>query len=393
MNSRQFGKLASVSLDGYAYAQPLYVPGVGISGQGTHNVVYVATEHDSLYAIDADTGAVLWKDSFINPAAGVTTVPSSDVRTYDIVPEIGISGDPVIDGTTDTLYLVAKTKEVVNGVDHYVQRLHAIDITSGAEKFGGPVVIADTSYNGSTYTYNSGPSVAGTGAGSVNGMVTFNALRQSQRMALTESNGIIYIAWSSHSDIGPYHGWIIGYNATSLALSAVFNANPNGSDTGIWEGQGRLDVDSSGDIYFETGNGTFDTTLNAAGFPDDGDYGDSFVKIAPDSSTASNPNINGWGLKVVDYFTPSNQASLNAADEDLGAGGPLLLPASAGDAAHPNLLIGAGKEGKIYLIDADNMGHYNAEHRPGRPGDVRQFHRRLVRNPRLLQRHILLRRR
>ena len=326
VNSTQFGKLASVSLDGYAYAQPLYVPSVAVSGQGTHNVVYVATEHDSLYAIDADTGAVLWKDSFINPAAGVTTVPSGDVASSDISPEIGISGAPVIDGATNTLYLVAKTKEVGGGIDHYVQRLHAIDITSGAEKFGGPVVIANTSYNGSSYTYNSGPSVAGNGAGSVNGVVTFNALRQNQRMALTEAHGNIYIAWSSHGDKGPYHGWIVGYNATNLGLAAVFNADPNGSDTGIWEGQGRFSVDSGGDLYFETGNGTFDTTLNCAGFPVNGDYGDSFVKIAPDSSTASNPNINGWGLKVVDYFTPWNQASLSAADGDLGSGGPLLLP-------------------------------------------------------------------
>ena len=143
--------------------------------------MYVATEHDSLYAIDADTGAILWKDSFINPAAGVTTVSTSDVGTMDITPEMGISGDPVIDPNTDILYLVAETKQVVGGVNHFVQKLHAIDITSGAEEFGGPVVIADTSWNGSTYTYNSGPSVAGTGAGSVNGVVTFNALRQNQR--------------------------------------------------------------------------------------------------------------------------------------------------------------------------------------------------------------------
>ena len=288
VNPTQFGKLASVALDGYAYAQPLYVPGVAISGLGTHNVVYVATEHDSLYAIDADTGAILWKDSFINPAAGVTTVSTSDVGTMDITPEMGISGDPVIDPNTDVLYLVAATKQVVGGVNHFVQRLHAIDITSGAEEFGGPVVIADTSWNGSTYTYNSGPSVAGTGAGSVNGVVTFNALRENQRLALTEVNGNIYIGWSSHADIAPYHGWILGYNATSLALTAVFNADPNGTDSGIWEGEGRIAVDSNGDMYFETGNGTFDTTMNAAGFPINGDYGDSFVKIAP---TRARPRI------------------------------------------------------------------------------------------------------
>ena len=172
----------------------------------------------------------------------------------------------------------------------------------------------------------------------------------------------------------------------------MFNADPNGSDAGIWEGEGRLSVDSSGDIYFETGNGTFDTTLNAGGFPINGDYGDSFMKIAPDSSTASNPNINGWGLKVVDYFTPSNQASLNAVDADLGAGGPLLLPDSAGDAAHPHLLIGAGKEGKIYLIDRDNMGHFdpNTDHVVQETGA--ELHRRFVRDRGVLRRDVLLRR-
>jgi len=364
VNPTQFGKLHSVALDGAAYAQPLYVPGVAVGGQGTHNVTYVATEHDSLYAIDADTGALLWKDSFINSGAGVTTVPSGDVNSTDIVPEIGISSTPVIDGGTGTLYLVAKTKEVVGGVNHYVQRLHAIDITSGAEKLGGPAVIADTSYSGGNYTFNSGPSVAGTGAGSVGGVVHFNALRQSQRIALTEANGNIYMAWASHGDNGPYQGWVVGYNASTLALSAVFNAAPNGSDAGIWESQGRLSVDSGGNIYLESGNGTFDTTLNAQGFPAKGDYGDSFVKIAPDSSTPANPNINGWGLKVVDYFTPSNQAALSGGDADIGSGGPLLLPDSAGSAAHPHLLVGGGKEGRIYLIDRDNMGHFdpNADH-------------------------------
>jgi hypothetical protein len=364
VNTAQFGKLATVPLDGAVYGQPLYVPGVSISGQGVHNVVYVATERDCLYAIDADTGAVLWKDSFIDPVAGITTVPTGDVDAYDILPEIGITSTPVIDAATGALYLVAETKDVVDGVDHYVQTLHAIDITSGAEALGGPVVIADTSYDGSTYTYNSGPSVAGDGAGSINGVVTYNTLRQNQRSALTLADGNVYIASASHGDNDPYHGWIIGYSATTLALTAVFNADPNGSDAGIWESGGGLAVDSSGDLYFETGNGTFDTTPNAAGFPIDGDYGDSFVKVAPDSSTPADPNINGWGLKVVDYFTPSDQATLNDVDEDLGSGGPMLLPASAGDTAHPNLLIGAGKEGTIYLIDCDNMGHYdpNGDH-------------------------------
>ena len=203
VNSSQFGKLASVPLDGAVYAQPLYVPGVAVSGQGIHNVVYVATEHDSLYAIDADTGAVLWQDSFIDPAAGITTVPDTDVGANDIEPEIGITSTPVIDPATGTLYVVAQTKDVVDGVDHYVQTLHAIDLGSGAEKLGGPVVIADTSYNGTTYTYNSGPSVAGDGDGSVNGVVTTTPCGRTSGSALTLADGNVYIASAPTASTAP----------------------------------------------------------------------------------------------------------------------------------------------------------------------------------------------
>ena len=181
VNSTDFGKLFKTPLDGQVYAQPLYADNVDITvgpSPGLHNVVYVATEHDSLYAIDASSGQILWHDSFINPSAGVTTVPSNDVNTTDITPEIGITGTPVIDPTTNTLYLDAKTKDVHGGNHHYVQRLHAIDITSGAEKLGGPITIADTIFNGGGYSYVSGPYVFGSGDGSVNGRITFNALRQ-----------------------------------------------------------------------------------------------------------------------------------------------------------------------------------------------------------------------
>jgi hypothetical protein len=373
VNSTDFGKLFATSVDGQVYAQPLYIPGVQISSgpaQGVHNAVYVATQHDSLYAIDAQNGSVLWKDSFLTgpylPAgAVVTTVPNSDVGSSDINPEIGITSTPVIDTTTNTLYLTAKTKEVYGGNTHYVYRLHAIDITNGNEKFGGPVVIADTISNDlSTYTYVRGPSVAGTGDGNVSGVITFNALRQMQRAAITLINGTIFLGFASHGDNDPYHGWVLGYNASTLQLNAVFNTSPNGSRAGIWQGGGRLaaEMDSNGhvDLYFETGNGTFDTTLNSAGLPINGDYGDSFVKIQTDNSTAKNPNINGWGLHVADYFTPYNEADLNSHDEDLGSGAPILLPASAGTTAHPNLLIGSGKQGTIYVIDRDNMGHFNS---------------------------------
>ena len=359
VNVTTFGKLFASNTDGQIFSQPLYMNGLTIGGQ-VHNVVFVTTEHDDVYAFDADTGAQLWYTTFLT-SSNVTSVPSTDVDSQDITPEIGITGTPVIDGTTGTLYVVAATKEIVAGVTHYVQRLHALDVTTGNEKLGGPVVIGDTTYDGTNYGYVSGPSVQGTGDGSVNGVVTFNALREFQRPALTLSNGVVYMEFASHSDNGPYHGWILGYNATTLALTAAFNLTPNGGLGGVWEAGGQMVIDSSGYMYVSTGNGTFDTTLNAQGFPINGDYGDSFVKLAVDPTTsATNQNINGWGLKVVDYFTPFNEASLNSVDKDLGSGGLLLLPPSAGSAAHPNLLVGAGKEGRIYLVDTSNMGHYNA---------------------------------
>lgn len=391
VNSTSFGKVFTTAVDGQVYAQPLYVSGVTTTAgaqPGVHNVAYVATQHDTLYAIDADTGVVLWQDSFLvaSPALTgpgqtvvVSTVSSTDVNSTDITPQIGITGTPAIDPATGFLYLVAKTRQVVNGNTgnpHYVQTLYKVNIASGA--FTG-AVIADTSYASATntYSFNSGPSVAdpagnGDGAVSVNGQPTiiFNSLRQLQRAAITLSNGKVYVAFASHGDNIPYHGWILGYDEGTLAPTAVFNANPDGDDTGIWMGGGKIAIDPQGYMYVETGNGKFDTTLNAQGFPVNGDYGDSILKIAVDpASTAANPNINGWGLKVVDYFTPRDQSMLNAVDQDLGSGGPLVLPDTAGSvivgsATHPHLLIGAGKEGLIYVIDRDNMGHYdpNTDH-------------------------------
>jgi fibronectin type 3 domain-containing protein len=368
VNSSTFGKLVSTGVDGQVYAQPLYMPNLAITAParpGTHNVVFIATEHDGLYAIDANTGSILWQDSFINPANGVTTVSSRDVNTNDIFPEIGITGTPVIDPATNTLYVDVLTKEISGGATHFVTRLHAIDITNGADKDGGPVTIADTIYDGANYTYVSGPSVKGTGDGNINGVITFNALRQLQRPALSLVNGTIYIAYASNADNGPYHGWVLGYDAQTLQLKAVFNDSPNGGLGGIWMSGGRISSDRNGNLYLSTGNGTFDTTFDANGFPSLGDYGDSVVKLAVDpTSTAANPNINGWGLKVVDYFTPFDQQALASQDYDLGSGGLLLLPDSAGSAAHPHLMTAAGKEGRLYLIDRDNMGKYdpNTDH-------------------------------
>jgi fibronectin type 3 domain-containing protein len=225
---------------------------------------------------------------------------------------------------------------------------------------GAPVTIADTVFQNGTYTYVSGPTVNGSGEGSVNGQITYNGLRQNQRPGLALVNGRIYIASASHGDNDPYHGWILGYDAHTLALVAAFNDTPHGGEGGIWEAGGTLAADGQGNLYVITGNGTFDTTLDANGFPIFGDYSQSVLKLAVDpNSSPTNQNINGWGLHVVDYFTPFNQDILDHGDRDVGSGGPLLLPDEAGSSDHPHLLVAAGKEGRIYLIDRDNMGHYD----------------------------------
>lgn len=364
VNSAYFGKLYSTPLDGQAYAQPLNVSNVVIAtgpNAGAHEVVYVATENNSVYAIDAVQGNVLWSRNFNDAAAGVTPIPYRDVNTEDLSPVIGITGTPAIDPLTGTMYLVVRTKEVGSGMTHYVQRLYALDLATGVTKLGGPKVIADTIYQGGVYTYVSGPSVNGTGDGSINGKITFNALREHQRPALLLYNNTVYIAFASHGDNGPYHGWILGYDATNLQLKAAFNATPNGGLGGIWMAGGGISVDSQGFLYASTGNGTFDTQLDSNGFPIHGNYGNSILKLAIDTtSTSSNQNINGWGLKVVDYFTPNNEAQLSLSDLDLGSAGVLILPDSVGSAAHPHLLVTSGKEGKIYLLDRDNLGKFNA---------------------------------
>jgi fibronectin type 3 domain-containing protein len=362
VNSTNFGKLFSTSVDGQVYAQPLYVAGLNITtgaNQGIHNVVFVATQHDSLYAIDADNGLVLWRDALLHAVHGgtVTSVPNGDVNSSDITPEIGVTATPVIDAGAGLIFVEAKSKEVASDGTHYIHQLYVINVADGSFKTGSPVVIADSIGD----TYVSGPTVKGTGAGSSGGTVFFDALRQMERPGLTEANGNIYLAFASHGDNGPYHGWVLSYNASTLTLNGVFNTTPNGSEGGIWQSGGRLAVDASGNLYFETGNGTFDTSQTSSGMPLNGDYGDSFVKIAVDSTTnSSNQNVNGWGLKAVDYFTPFDQQNLNNGDLDLGSGGPMLLPDSVGSTAHPHLMVGAGKEGRIYLIDRDNMGHFSS---------------------------------
>jgi len=343
VNRDGFGRLFSQPVDGVIYAQPLYEPNVTIPNKGTHNVVYVATMHDSVYAFDADTNAgsnapPLWKTSFINPAARITAPTPGDASNPPSQPdcstfywEIGIVGTPVIDESSGTLFVVARTKEPLpppnSQILVQVQRLHALDITTGAERSNSPVVI--------------NASVPGTGDGSSGGMVSFNAMREVQRSSLLLAGGVVYISWASYCDFDPYHGWIIGYDAKTLNQVAVLNNTPNGNRGGIWMGQAGPAAAPDGTIYCITGNGSFDTT----GTPQN--FGDSFIKMTPGS------------LTVTDYFTPYNQANLASADEDLGSGGAMLLPDSVGSAAHPHLVVGCGKEGKIYLVDRDNMGHFN----------------------------------
>ena len=327
-----FGKLFACSIDAPAYAQPLWIANLNISG-GTHNVVFVATSHNTVYAFDADANPCMkyWSVSLMN--AGETYLNNADVNTTDIFPDIGIVGTPVIDAPSNTLYVVSKSK--TNGTSctpatSCFQRLHALSLVNGSEMSGSPVNIT------------SAISVPGTGDGSSGGNVTFNTLRQNQRPGLVLLNGVVYVAWASHGDNTPYHGWVIGYDKATLMRVATFNANPNGSDAGIWMSGGAPAADTSGNLYFLTGNGTFDANSGGS------DYGDSTVKL----STSG-------GLSVADYFTPTNQASLSAGDIDHGAGGAaILMDPAAGPVAH--LLIGGGKSGVLYLLSRDNMGGFSA---------------------------------
>jgi hypothetical protein len=329
-----FGRLFSCSVDAAIYAQPLWVANLTIGG-APHNVVFVATQRDTLYAFDADANPCVtyWKtgtngvNSLIPP--GETWVTSSDVGCADLVPDIGITGTPVIDPVTNTLYVVTKTKTIPGAPATYHQRLHALSILNGSEKFGGPTDIHAT--------------VPGNGNGSSGNppTVSFDPSLNGQRPALLLENGHVIISWASHCDFGPYLGWVMSYSANALAQEAVFNASPNGALSGVWMSGNGPAADAGGNIYFATGNGSWDGITN---------FGDSIVKLGP-------PSAGSFPAASFDYFTPINQDSLGGSgnDTDVGSGGLLLLPDIAG--AHPHVLVQAGKEGKIYLIDRDNMGH------------------------------------
>lgn len=345
VNVATFGKLFTQPVDGEVYAQPLIMSGVAIPGKGTHDVVFIATEHDSVYAFDADDAVEgnaepLWHRSFIDPAHGITTVDFLDVGSEDIHPEIGITGTPVIDPASGTLFCDAKTKE--NG--RFVHRLHALDVRTGAERPGSPKNITAT--------------VNGTGAGSAGGKIVFDPLIQHQRAGLLLLKGVVYLAWSAHGVNGPYHGWIMGYNAKTLAQVAVFNTTPNAGRGGIWGGGGGLAADESGNIFVSTGNGDFST--GADGQHVGSDYGDSVVKLATSSTGA---------LSLVDYFTPSNQAARNEQDRDLGSSAVMLIPQIPGISRQFAIVSGKAEiidpadstkdVASIYLLDRSNLGGYD----------------------------------
>jgi len=329
VNAQQFGKVFTLKIDGDIYAQPLFLGGVEIPGKGRHDVLFVATEHDSVYAFDAygKPASPLWQVSFLMD--GVTAVPARNVDCPFIQPEVGITSTPVIDAESGTLYVLVRTKEPggLTSATRYHQHLHALAVTTGVEKFGGPVEIQAT--------------VSGSGAGTFGrGKLDFDPLTENPRAALLLANGSVYLTWASSCDVGPYHGWVMAYDAHSLKQKAVFNASPDADDSGIWASDTGPAMDKEGNLFVATGNGRFDAAKGGR------DYGDSLLKLE------------GQSLKLSDYFAPYNVDELDAGDNDLGSGGPMLLPDQPG--THPHLAVIAGKAGTIYLVDRDHMGHYHA---------------------------------
>jgi hypothetical protein len=323
--SPSFGKLYCQPVDDELYASLLYVPGVDIKGKGKHDTVYALTVNNSIYAFDAlAQGSSLWERHYTDEAMGVVPVPTSDLAkttcgTYkDISHNVGIMSTPALDLEGKTMYFVARTKEN----NAYFQRLHAIDLGDGSERPGSPVEIKAT--------------MPGTGAGSVDGMIAFDPLRGNQRPGLLLHQGLVYIAWSSHCDEGPYHGWVLGYDAKSLTQQVVWSSTPNGGNGGIWMSGQAPAVDDDGNIYLITGNGSADLM----GGPN---RGESFLKLKRDGNT----------LAILDWFTPYNYLALERGDRDLGASGAVLIPGT-------NVAMGGSKEGKLYVFDRGNLGKFNA---------------------------------
>jgi hypothetical protein len=326
VNSATFGRLGTLTVDGKVDAQPLYVPGVNIPNQGVHNVLYVATEHGSLYAFDADSFQQLLKVTLLG-----ANETSASVSCTQVTPEIGITGTPAIDlqaGPHGMIFAVSQSQDASHNFHH---RLHALDLPTLTEQLGGPVNI--------TATYP--------GSGAEN---TFNPTEHVARPALLILNGVVYTSWGSHCDGGNYAGWILSYSETTLAQVGVLNVVPNGSDGGIWSAGSGPAADASGNIYALIGNGTFDATLNASGFPINGDYGNAMIKVSTSGA-----------LSVVDYFTMYNSVSESSVDTDFGSAGLMLLPPlDNGQGANVSLAVGAGKDHNIYIVDQTNLGKFNS---------------------------------
>ncbi|HUO59623.1 MAG TPA: hypothetical protein VMU24_03075 [Candidatus Acidoferrales bacterium] len=322
VNVNTFGKKFTLPVDGYVYAQPLVATQQNIAG-GLHNVVYVATAHDSVYAFDADgtTTTPYWKTSFIDPVNGIIPVPGADVTVGD---EWGVIGTPVIDRSRNAIFVVSRVKNTKDGTYH--QHFHALDLSTGAEKSGSPVEISAC--------------VSGTGNASSKGQVCFDPLYENNRVSLALVNNVVYAGWASLNDYGPYHGWVIGFDADTLHLVVAFNSTPNGDDGGYWMSGAAPGVESDGSLLLVSGNGDFD--------PGDGDYGESVVHLSK----------SGAQLNVIDYFTPSNWAALEPPDLDFGSGGLLMLPDN--NSGHPHELLVAGKEGRLFLLDRDNLGKFHS---------------------------------
>jgi hypothetical protein len=332
LNSANFGKVGNLSVDAAVDAEPLYLSNLTVAGS-SHNVVFVVTENDSAYAFDADTFAQLWHVSVL----GANETASDNRGCGQVSPIIGITSTPVIDpkaGAHGEIYLVAMSKD---NSGNYIQRLHALDITTGAEESGSPMTVRATF-----------PTTSGT--------TTFDPKQYKERAALLLLNGVIYTTWASHCDAGPYTGWVMGYSQSSFLQTSVLDVTPNGSDGAIWMSGDGPAADSFGNIYFLDANGTFDDTLDGGGFPEHGDYGNAFIKI----STAGN------ALSVADYFTMHNTDSESSMDQDLGSGGEMLLPDlkdNQGNTWH--LAVGGGKDGHIYVVNRDLMGKFNTSNDSG----------------------------
>jgi len=331
VNSTNFGLSAMWAVDGLVNAQPLFASAVKLSDGSLHDMTLAATEHDTVYAFDANSGVVLWQKSML--AAGETT---SDSRNCSQVsPEIGITATPAIDralGANGSVFVAASSKDASG---HYIQRIHALDLATGSERSGSPILVQAT--------------YPGSGANSTNGTVVFDPAFYNERAALLVSNGVLYTAWGSHCDIDPYTGWIVAFNEATLSVRSILNVTPNGDRGAFWNAGAGPALDTAGSLYVIAANGTFDTTLTASGFPASGDFGNGFLKISTSGQ-----------LSVTDYFATFDTVAQSNADSDFGSGGAMLLPDQVdANGATRHLAVGAGKDGNLYVVDRDSMGKFD----------------------------------